>query len=125
MLMKKIKALVLSGFLGISLITSSAKALDGEIIFRDTLYGAGVGALAGGAYYLIDSDDFGQKIGTGLLIGLVVGFGIGVYESQTALVEIENGKMHAGLPEIKVKQINLDNYKTDTISQVNLFGVKF
>ncbi|RUM49665.1 MAG: glycine zipper family protein [Hydrogenothermus sp.] len=123
--MKKIKSLILSSVLGISLLASSAKALDGEIIFRDTLYGAGVGALAGGAYYLIDSEDFGSKIGTGLLVGLIVGFGIGVYESQTALVEIENGKMHASLPEIKIQNVNLNHYKLDTISQVSLLGVKF
>lgn len=123
--MNKIKGLILSLGLGISLLTPSAKALDGEIIFRDTLYGAGVGTLAGGAYYLIDSKDFGKKIGTGLLIGLIVGFGIGVYESQTALVEINNGKMHASLPEIKIQKVNLNHYKLDIISQVSLLGVKF
>lgn len=123
--MKKVKSLTLSLVLGVSLLTSSSKALEGEIIFKDTLYGAGVGTLAGGAYYLIDSKDFGKKIGTGLLIGIIVGFGIGVYESQTALVEINNGKMHAGFPEIKIQRINLNHYKLDTISQVSLLGVKF
>jgi hypothetical protein len=123
--MKKIKGLALTTLASVVFASSSTYALDGEIIFRDSIYGAGIGALAGGAYYLIDSEDFGEKLGTGLLVGLIVGFGIGIYESQTALVEIKNGKMHAGLPEIKLKQVNLDNYKVDTISQVSLVGVRF
>jgi len=119
------KKLITAGLISGFLFFSPAKALDGEIIFRDTLYGAGIGALAGGAYFLIDDDDFGKKVGTGLLVGLVVGFAVGVYESQTALVEIKNGKMHAGLPQINIKTTKDLVGNLNGVAEISLLGVKF
>ena len=104
---------------------SNVFALDGEIIFRDALYGAGIGAIAGGAVYLIDGEDFGAKVGTGVFIGVIAGAAMGVYESQAALVEIKNGKVYAGLPQIKQKAIKLENNKYHLINQLSLVEAKF
>jgi len=108
------------------LTISPAKALDGEIIFRDAMYGTAIGAVGGLALYAIDGGkNFSKKIGTGVLIGLIFGVGVGIYESQTALVEIDNGKMHAGIPQIEIKRLKLSKNIYDTSTQINLLGMNF
>ncbi len=122
----KIKKFISAAVLVSCLTLSPAKALDGEIIFRDAMYGTAIGAVGGLALYAIDDGkDFGKKIGTGVLIGLIFGVGVGIYESQTALVEIDNGKMHAGIPQIEVKNIEISKNVYDTSAQINLLGMKF
>ena len=122
----KIKKLLTASALISGIILSPAKALDGEIIFRDAMYGTAIGVVGGLAAYAIDDGkDFGKKIGTGVLIGLIFGVGIGIYESNSALVEINNGKMHAGLPEIEIKNVELSKNVYDTSTQINLLGIKF
>jgi hypothetical protein len=81
------------------ILQSTAFAMDteGEIIFRDTLYGAAIGALLGTAFYLADQDDFGEKISTGLLIGSVGGLIYGFTET-TSLVEIRNDEIKVAVP---------------------------
>ncbi|RMD47742.1 MAG: glycine zipper family protein [Aquificota bacterium] len=119
------KKILTAGILTVSLIFSQAKALDGEIIFRDAIYGSGIGAVGGLALYAIDGKDFGRKIGTSVLIGLIFGVGVGLYESQVALVEIDNGKIHAGIPKIEFEGIKVSQNKEDIFSKVNLLGVSF
>ena len=115
--MKKL-AVVLA--LIISVFTTRSFALDGEIIFKDAMYGAAIGGLAGGALYLVDSNDFGAKVGIGVFLGLLAGAAIGVYESEGAFVQIDNGKVKLAMPDIKVEKNQLDTY-----TKVNLFGAKF
>lgn len=118
------KRFLISSLMSLGVISSSF-ALDGEIIFRDSLYGAGIGAIAGTAVYLIDGEDFGAKLGTGVFIGVLAGAAMGVYESNAALVEIKNGKVYAGLPTIKQKPIKLENNKYHFITEVPVVGAKF
>ena len=117
--------MIISGLIGLSFLFPQAKALDGEIIFRDAMYGSAIGAVGGLALYATDGKDFGKKIGTGVLIGLIFGTGIGVYESQTALVEINNGKMHAGIPNINIEKVRLSKNQYDVVSKVNVVEVSF
>ena len=58
--------------------TSYAVGAAGEIIFKDTLYGMGIGATFGLAYYLVDSTDFAKKLGIGLLAGGGMGLVYGI-----------------------------------------------
>lgn len=120
------KKKILTVLTGLAILgTQQAKALDGQIIFRDSLYGAGIGALGGLAIYATDGKDFGKKVGTGVLIGLIFGVGVGIYESQTALVEINNGKIYAGIPQINIKQTKTVGGKNNTITEINLLGASF
>ncbi len=121
------KKLIISSLIISSSLFSQAKALDGEIIFRDAMYGTAIGAVGGLALYAADGGKhFGKKMGFGVLVGLVFGIGVGIYESQTALVEINNGKVYASIPQISFKKINVDKQHTiDTLTEINLIGVKF
>jgi hypothetical protein len=69
----------------------------GEVVFIDALYGAAIGALVGGAAWLIDQNDPGAKIGTGLVVGTVAGLVFGVAEAQS-LVQVEDGTVKLALP---------------------------
>jgi hypothetical protein len=78
--------------------TAFAVETEGEVIFRDALYGAAIGALLGGTMYILDQEDFGQKVGTGIIIGTVGGLIYGVIETQQSFVEIEKGKIRIAVP---------------------------
>lgn len=65
----------------LSLIFSTSYALEtaGQIIFKDTLYGMGIGSAFGLAAYLVDSSNIAKKIGLGVLIGGSLGLAYGVF----------------------------------------------
>jgi len=69
----------------------------GEVVFTDALYGAAIGGLVGGAAWLIDQNNAGAKIGTGLVVGTVAGLIFGVAEAQS-LVQVEDGAVKLALP---------------------------
>ncbi len=114
------KKIILAFALIISVFTTRSFALDGEIIFKDAMYGAAIGGLAGGALYLVDSNDFGAKFGIGVFLGLLAGAALGVYESEGAFVQIDNGKVKLAMPDIKFEKNELD-----TFTKVNILGAKF
>jgi hypothetical protein len=114
------KKFLISVITVLSLLAPKSFAVDGEIIFKDALYGAAVGGLAGGALYLVDSNDFGAKVGIGVFIGLIAGAAIGFYESQGAFVEIKNGKVQVAFPDVKVEK-----NQVDTMTKVYLLGARF
>lgn len=116
------KKVILATLLIISTLITSTRsyAIDGEIVFKDAMYGAAIGGLAGGSLYLVDSNDFGAKVGIGVFLGLLAGAAIGVYESEGAFVQIDNGKVKLAMPDIKVEKNSFDTY-----TKVNLFGAKF
>ncbi len=114
------RKIILSIITALSLIVPKSFAVDGEIIFKDALYGAAVGGLAGGALYLVDSNDFGAKVGLGVFLGLVAGAAIGFYESQGAFVQIDNGKVKVALPQVEIRKNQLD-----TVTKVHLLGARF
>ena len=94
-----IKKISIAVILALFLFQSSAFAFgtDGEVIFRDTLYGAAIGALLGTAFYVADDDDFGSKISSGVIIGTLAGLAYGVYETNT-FVELKNDKIKLAIP---------------------------
>lgn len=71
--MKRVTAAALMS----AVITGNALAVEGEILFRDAMFGVGIGATAGLAVYMIDSEDLGKKIGAGVLLGLIGGVAVG------------------------------------------------
>jgi hypothetical protein len=77
--------------------TSQALDTDGEVIFRDALYGAAIGAILGGAVYLADQDKFATKFSTGIIIGTIGGLVVGVYETQS-FVEIKKDSIKLAVP---------------------------
>ncbi len=93
------KKILVIGILYVLIFQSAAFAIEseGELIFRDAMYGAAIGALLGTAIYLADQDQFGQKLGIGVVIGTLGGLAFGVMETRT-FVEIEKDKVRVAFP---------------------------
>ncbi|GAB4431791.1 MAG: hypothetical protein OHK0040_01380 [bacterium] len=94
-------------------------AAGGDVIFTDTMYGAAIGGLIGAAAYAVDTDDFGKKIGAGVIIGAVLGLTYGVYETKS-FVEYKNGKAYVSVPTPEV-----ENRGKETIYKLSLFKAEF
>ena len=79
--------------LTVLLMQGTAFAVDtgGDVVFKDALYGAIIGAMIGGAVYLVDDDNLGQKIGVGVGIGTLGGLIYGLSETRS-LVSIDKDK---------------------------------
>ncbi len=82
--------------------TAFAFETEGEVIFRDALYGAAIGAILGGAIYLADDDDIGTKLGIGVAVGTVGGLVFGVMETRS-FAEIEKDKIKFALPSPRIE----------------------
>ena len=93
----KIVALALPLLLLTSGRAFAASESGGQIVFSDALYGAAIGGVVGGAAWLINQDNAGVKIGTGILVGTVAGLVFGVADAQS-LVEVQDGKVKLALP---------------------------
>jgi len=105
--MKKILIAVL---LSVFIFQSAAFAVEseGEIIFRDSLYGAAIGAILGTAIYLADQDNFGAKLGIGVALGTLGGLAFGVMETNTFVeIEKDNIKFAVPTPVIEKKEDGL------------------
>jgi hypothetical protein len=100
-----IKRVLVVSVLIIILFQGTAFALEtqGEILFRDSLYGAAIGALVGSAFYLIDEDEFGKKFASGVIIGTLGGLVFGIAET-TGMVEIEKDKIRYAIPTPVIKK---------------------
>jgi hypothetical protein len=85
------------------MLPGMAAAASGEVILKDTLYGAAIGGLLGGAWYLLDDDDLGEKIAIGVGVGAFAGFFLGLTDVST-LVRIDDDGMHFGIPTVVVEQ---------------------
>jgi len=96
-----------------------ASDTSGEVVFRDALYGTAIGAILGGAVYLIDDDELGKKMGIGIAVGTIGGLVFGITESRSA-VEIKRGKIDLNLPTFAI-------YKKEKDSALiaNLLKVRF
>lgn len=77
----------------------SAIAGSGELILKDTFYGGLIGGLLGGAWYLLDQDEASDKIGTGIGVGIIGGFVLGLTDAS-AMAKIENGEVIYAMPTI-------------------------
>ena len=112
------KALVITIAL-IILTAGTALAGSGEVILQDTLYGGLIGGLLGGAWYLLDDDDAADKIGTGIGVGIIGGFVLGITDAS-ASVKIENGEVKYAMP-----QIIIDRKKSSTTYTAHLLQMNF
>ena len=94
-----LKKVLIIAVLAVMMFQGAAYAFesDGDIIFKNAMYGAAIGALLGGAFYLADDDDFGQKVGVGIAIGTIGGIVLGVSETRS-FVEIEKDQIKVALP---------------------------
>ncbi len=97
-----------------------AFAASGEVVMENTIYGGIIGGMLGGAWYLLDQDEAGKKLGTGVGVGIIAGFLLGMTDVGS-FVEVEDGKMHAGIPPLYVTQT--DN--RETLYHTSLLNVKF
>ena len=77
--------------------TAFAFETEGEVIFRDALYGAAIGAILGGAIYLADDDNVGAKLGIGVAVGTIGGLVFGIIETRS-FAEIEKDKINFAFP---------------------------
>jgi hypothetical protein len=77
--------------------TAFAVGTQGEVLFRDSLYGAAIGALLGSAFYLLDQNDAGKKLASGVIVGTLGGLVFGIAET-TGMVEIEKDNIRFALP---------------------------
>ncbi len=80
-----------------------AAATDGEIIFRDTLYGTAIGAIIGTAVYLVEQKHFAPNLAAGILVGSVGGMVYGFAETDS-FIELENDEIRFALPTPAVRR---------------------
>lgn len=85
-IISNLKRVALSGLLALSLGTSGYSASCDDpaagVVFKDMLYGIGIGGILSGLYLLSSSsdEDNGKVLGRGALIGGLLGTGAGIYE---------------------------------------------
>lgn len=94
-----IKKIIVIGVLSLVLFQSSAFAFDtdGDVIFQDAMYGAAIGGILGAAMYAADTDDFGSKMSTGVILGTLAGLGYGFYETRT-FAELDDDGIKLAVP---------------------------
>jgi hypothetical protein len=112
-----IRKILIIAVLSFVIFQSPAFALDteGEVLFRDALYGAAIGALLGGAFYLADQDDFAEKLGAGVIIGTIGGLIYGVAETSS-FVEIKKDEIKVAIPTPIIQKRNDDiQYSTSLL----------
>ncbi|MSN25929.1 MAG: hypothetical protein GJV46_08680 [Geobacter sp.] len=103
--MKQLKQL-LALVICLSFLTSvsSAHAADNTLreVFEDAFYGAGIGALVGGAILAFTNKpaDHLSYIGYGAASGVLAGTAYGMAKSARALAEINNGRVRIAVPTI-------------------------
>ena len=103
--MKKLKKLIAVMTL-VSLLStvSSAFAADDTIreVYTDAFYGAGIGALIGGALMVFSShpSDHYNNIVYGAATGVIAGTAYGLAKSARAFAEVENGRVKIAVPTI-------------------------
>ncbi|HIJ86503.1 MAG TPA: hypothetical protein HPP97_02330 [Desulfuromonadales bacterium] len=84
---------------------ASAFAADDTIreVFTDAFYGAGIGALIGGALTVFTkhpSDHISDNLVYGAAAGVLAGTAYGLAKSARAFAEVENGRVKMAFPTI-------------------------
>lgn len=94
-----IKKTLIAAILVLFLFQSAAFAFDtdGEVIFKDAIYGGAIGGLLGIAISVTDSDNLGSNISGGVIIGTIAGLAYGLHETST-FVEIKDNKIKLAVP---------------------------
>lgn len=114
------KRIFVIAFLILLLLQGSAFAqMQGDVIFRDALYGAAIGGLLGGAVYLADQDDLLTKLGVGVAVGTLAGLFYGAREAK-ALVELKDKDIRLAMPSMKIEKKD-----GETLYAADLLKVRF
>jgi uncharacterized membrane protein YebE (DUF533 family) len=129
--MKKLKKMT-AVMIVISLLStvSSAYAADDTIreVFSDAFYGAGIGALVGGALIVFTKHPSDHLINIGYVAatGVIAGTAYGVAKSARAFAEVENGRVKIGLPAIIPELLVLPSSGRTTVAwKADLFRGTF
>lgn len=116
-----IKRIVILTVLLLVIFQGSAFSADtsGDVVFKDALYGAGIGIILGGSIYLVDDDHLGAKMGIGIAIGTIGGLIYGISETR-GVVEIrkEKGSIKINPPVISVQKRQGDLFYSTNILRI-------
>lgn len=94
-------------------------------IFYDTFYGMAAGALIGSAISLAQDDpNWGGNVGTGAAIGGIGGALFGIFSEVHYMVDIQDGKVTAGIPAINTSLRRISD-RSDTLLSAGLLQYRF
>lgn len=93
---------------------------QGEIVFKDAMYGLALGAILGGALYLIDDRDLGTKIGVGVVLGTTAGAIYGLLDARSVVTVDSSRNIIVAFPSPLVQK-----RKNGAIFYSNLIKVDF
>lgn len=121
--MKKMVSIIVTAMILLSSTVCFAES-GGEIIMKDTLYGAVTGAVIGLAVLAFQDDpgDHLNYISFGAGAGAIAGALFGVYEA-TALATYDNGEIKIAMPTIQTNMHG--NYKKDIRTSANIVKLNF
>ena len=117
-----IKRILITAVLSIMIFQSVAFAVEteGEVVFKDGLYGAAIGFILGTAIYFADDrEDFAGKAGVGVAVGTVAGLIYGITETRS-FAEINKDEIKIAIPTPVIQK--RDN---EILYSVYLFKTKF
>ena len=103
--MKQLRKLVAVMTL-VSLLSTASSAFAGDDalreVFTDAFYGAGIGALIGGAFMIFTKhpEDHFMNFAYGAASGVLVGTAYGLAKSARAFAEVENGRVKVAFPTV-------------------------
>lgn len=129
--MKQLKKMIVMMIcLSFLLSASSAYAVDSTLreVFEDAFYGAGIGALVGGAFMLFTKKpaDHLENIGYGAATGVLAGTAFGLAKSVRALAEIDHGRVRIAVPTIIPNLVESPSTRQTTVMwQASIFRGTF
>lgn len=94
------KAMTVAAMLALFPMQAAAADYEVQNVMDDAMYGAGVGGLVGLGLILLSAKptDNWNYLTRSLGVGIIAGATYGVYRSSTAFAEVEDGKIHLGMP---------------------------
>ncbi len=116
---RKIVIILIALVFAFQSVAFAAIETEGDVVFRDALYGAIIGAIVGGAVYLADQDDIGIKLGMGVAVGTVGGLAFGIYETRS-VAEIDNNQIKFAIPTPVIQKRGDEMIYAAPLLKVNL-----
>ena len=119
--MKQLRKLVAALTL-VSLLSTASSAFAADDAFRevftDAFYGAGIGALIGGAFMAFDKHPLRRYnyLVYGAASGVLVGSVYGLAKSARAFAEVENGRVKFALPTVAPELVVSPVSGTNTVA---------
>lgn len=93
---------------------------EGDVVFKDALYGTAIGVLLGGAVYLVDQEHFAAKVGIGAAVGTMAGLFYGIAETRGTVEIRKKGSIRINPPVIIVQKRG-----NDILYSTNLLKIEF